>query len=93
MKLSSLIAGAVVLTGMALSAAPSQAAPASLNLLVGDQSLAQQVHYRPYFHRHHRFRSFEGRRFDRCRFWRNECADNWRWNTKRYYRCLARHGC
>ena len=97
MKLSTLIAGAVVATGMAFSAAPSQAAPASLNLLVADQSMAQQVHYRPYFHRHNgirlEFGNYGNRRYGYCRSWRHECAERWGWGTWRFNRCLARHGC
>lgn len=97
MKISTLIAGAVVALGMVVSAAPSQAAPASLNLSIADQSLAQQVHYRPYFHRHHGIRlgfgDFGHRRYGYCRAWRHECADRWGWGTWRFQRCLARHGC
>ena len=28
-----------------------------------------------------------------CRFWHRECADRWGWRTRRYFHCLARHGC
>lgn len=31
--------------------------------------------------------------YGRCRFWREECADRWGYDTHRYYRCLRRHGC
>jgi|CXWK01.1.fsa_nt_gi hypothetical protein len=92
MKISSMIAGAVVAVGMAVSAAPSQAAPIAPNMSFADQGLAQQVHYRPYFHRHHGFR-FGNHRWNRCRAWRHECADRWGWGTWRFQRCLRRHGC
>jgi hypothetical protein len=29
----------------------------------------------------------------RCRKWRRVCAWRWGWGTRRYYRCLWRHGC
>ena len=29
----------------------------------------------------------------RCRKWRHKCAWRWGFGTKRYYRCLWRHGC
>ncbi len=94
MKLSSLIAGAVVALGMAVTAAPSQAAPIAPNMSFADQGLAQQVHYRPYFHRHHGIHlGFRHHRWNRCRAWRHECADRWGWGTWRFQRCLARHGC
>jgi len=31
--------------------------------------------------------------YRRCRYWRHECADRWGWRTRRYFHCLARHGC
>ena len=33
------------------------------------------------------------RGFGRCRSWRHECADRWDWGSRRFYRCLWRHGC
>ena len=29
----------------------------------------------------------------RCVFWRFECADRWGWGSRKFYRCLWRHGC
>ncbi|HEY7670508.1 MAG TPA: hypothetical protein VH852_07720 [Hyphomicrobium sp.] len=29
----------------------------------------------------------------RCRKWRHKCAWRWGVGTRRYYRCLWRHGC
>lgn len=28
-----------------------------------------------------------------CRYWRRQCAERWGWGTRRFYRCLERHGC
>lgn len=29
----------------------------------------------------------------RCYAWRHECADRWGWGTRKFHRCLVRHGC
>ena len=29
----------------------------------------------------------------RCRAWRRECASRWGWGSRRWHRCLVRHGC
>jgi len=28
-----------------------------------------------------------------CRRWRWRCAERWGWHTRRFHRCLWRHGC
>jgi hypothetical protein len=28
-----------------------------------------------------------------CRRWARICANRWGWQTRRWYRCMARHGC
>jgi hypothetical protein len=98
MKIASLIAGAVVALGMAVSAAPSQAAQiAPPHVTIQSENLAQPVHYRRHFHRHPgiylRFGDYGYRRHNSCHFWRNECADRWGWGTWRYRRCVRNHGC
>ena len=98
MKIASLIAGAVVALGMAVSAAPSQAAQiAPPHVSIQSGTLAEPVHYRRHFHRHHgvqlRFGGYGYRRYNSCHFWRNECGDRWGWGTWRYRRCVRNHGC
>ena len=35
----------------------------------------------------------EHERYDRCRFWRQECTRRWGWSTRYVYHCLWHHGC
>jgi hypothetical protein len=91
-----LVAVATALGSMSASAAPAlpQSKPAAG---VGD--LVQPVHFRRH-HRHHRLRLFRGGlviglvgAYGYCRAWRWECADRHGWRSRRFYRCLWRHGC
>jgi hypothetical protein len=29
----------------------------------------------------------------RCRFWARSCAAEWGWRSRRWFRCMSRHGC
>lgn len=92
MKIAHLIAGTVVALGMAVSAAPSEAAQLTPHVTYQNQSLAQQVYHR----RWHgpRWHGFYGYRVhNSCRYWRHECAERWGWGSRQFYRCVWRHGC
>ena len=78
----SLLASGLLLTAAMLVPQTSFAAPASPQTpvpLASEGFAVEQVHFR--------------RRYRYCRYWRHECADRWGWGTRRYYRCLRRHGC
>lgn len=88
MKLSSIIAAAVVAVGMAAAAAPSEAAQLSHGTRIQSQNF-EPIHYR-----HWRGYGFYGeRQLNSCRYWRHECAERWDWGSWRFRRCLIRHGC
>ncbi len=69
---------AIAGSGASTEAAPPAAQPpSSIQLINQMDEGVQNVHY--------------GRRY--CRRWRWRCADRWGWHTRRFYRCLWRHGC
>ena len=77
-----LAAGVVALAALAIPASASTLSPQSSTAQsIADANLTQQVHYR--WHGGYR----------RCGFWRHECAGRWGWGSRRFHRCLWRHGC
>jgi hypothetical protein len=72
--------GALAVAAVAYFAPLSAAPPVAqpAGIEAADNSLVQQVHWRGY---------------RRCRHWRRECAERHGWGTRRYHRCLWRHGC
>jgi hypothetical protein len=89
------------LVAMAALFTPASAAPAmpqtKIDVAADAGSLVQQVQHRHrhhhwrYRHHHHRYRG--GYVVSYCAAWRHECAARWGWETRGFYRCLARHGC
>jgi hypothetical protein len=93
-----LIAIATTLGSVNASATPAlpQSKPAAG---IGAAELVQQVRHRRHRHRH-RLRLFRSGlvigligAYGYCSAWRGECADRHGWRTRRFYRCLWRHGC
>jgi hypothetical protein len=93
---AALLAAATALGSVSASAAPAlpQSKPA---LGIGD--LVQQVRHRRH-HRHHHLRLFRSGvviglvgAYGYCTAWRSECADRYGWRSRRFERCLWRHGC
>jgi hypothetical protein len=74
-----ILAGGLMVTGLALAPADASAASAPQSTLPGataaSGTLVEKVHWR------------------RCRAWRHECAARWGWRTPMFFRCLGRHGC
>lgn len=86
MRVSTVLAGAILALSFAFAPTPSSAAPAVPSIKVDSSvNAVQKVHRRGYRHRHWRY--------NRCRRWRNNCARRWGWGGWRYRRCLRRHGC
>jgi hypothetical protein len=99
-----LLAAGTLMTAPGASATPTL----NMSLAPGieaDSGLVQQIthrhHHHFFFHRHRHPRVvllygpqvYGYRYYGRCRYWRHECARRWGWGTRRYYRCLWRHGC
>lgn len=94
MRTASALAGAALFFGMAAAATPSFAGPVAPGLSHGNGNVITVADWDgPRGDWRWRHRRWEGRRFNRCRGWRHECADRWGWGTWRFERCLARHGC
>jgi hypothetical protein len=94
------LAAGLLAIGMVLSSTSASAAPAlpQSKPAVGMGDLVQQVRHRR--HRRHRLRLFRRGLFiglagayGYCSAWRSECAGRHGWRSRRFYRCLWRHGC
>jgi hypothetical protein len=68
-------------------AAPLTASP---GIVEGGNALAQKAQWDD-DRRYRRFR--HDRYYDRCRYWRRECASRWGRGGWDFTRCLRRHGC
>lgn len=88
MRISTILAGAVLALSFAVAPTPSMAAPAVPGIKI-DSSVnhVQKVHRRGWRHGHRHWR------YNRCHRWRNRCAYRWGWGGYRFRRCLRRHGC
>ena len=89
MRIASLLAGTVVVVGMAAATTPAAAAPVVPEISPSQSQVELAGYWRDRGWGHHRWRGGWGY----CRGWRHECANRWGWGTWRFRRCLARHGC
>jgi len=94
------LAAGLLAIGTVLGSASAPAAPVlpQSKPTAGIGDLVQKVHRR--HHRRHRLRLFRSGVFiglvgayGYCSAWRSACADRYRWRSRRFYRCLWRHGC
>jgi ribosomal protein L11 methyltransferase len=67
-----------LIAGALLAPAATSAGNLSPGPLAGNQSMVEQAQYWD---------------VNRCRDWRRECGERWGWGSRRFDRCLARHGC
>jgi hypothetical protein len=79
--------------GVATPMAPSLGAAESGNALV-QKADWDDWRYRRYrrYDRDYDY-DYRYRYYDRCQYWRRECAGRWGWGGGDYRRCLWRHGC
>jgi hypothetical protein len=98
MIMAAAVLGFAGLIGMEAPATAASASiiPMPLQAQIPAQGdLLQQVHWRGEFcyHNPYHWRCRRYGHHNYCRNWRWRCADRWGWHTRRYYRCLRRHGC
>src|SRR5262245_61588677 len=55
-------------------------------------ALVQKAQWDDWRYRRYRY-DRDDRYYDRCHYWRRECAARWGWGGRDYRRCLWRHSC
>ncbi len=89
MRIATILGGVAVAVGMALAAAPAQAASA-----VSPAEIAKSYNVAPNIVTDVRHRPWHGGGWGRrCAKWRHICGNQYPWGGWRYRRCLRRAGC